>query len=84
MPIKSYLVFPESGKKDVLQQELEQFPQCEVYPSTNEDLLVLVTDTTAKEEENQLLESINGLNFLKHLSMVSGFEDQVTTKSDQQ
>lgn len=79
MPIKSYVVFPMEGSKEELHKELILRPACEVIPSTNKDVLVLITDTKSKDEENALMEDINSIPSLQHLSLVSGFKDQMTS-----
>jgi nitrate reductase NapAB chaperone NapD len=73
MPIISYLVYPQEGKKNELFKNLSFFESCEVIPAENEELLILVTDTKDKIEEEQLLEKIDALENLKMRSMVSGF-----------
>jgi len=74
MPVKSYLVRPHLGKFNELISELSALKGCEITPSTNEDIIVLVTDTLTEEEDILLLSKINNLNSLKMLTMVSGFE----------
>jgi len=75
MPVKSYLVFPNEGKKDNLVDQLRQFDWCEVMPAENKDLLVLVTDTSDENEEEKCLSQLNELNTIKHYTLVSGFEE---------
>ena len=75
MAIKSYLVFPQRGEKEKLQNELEKLHWCEVIPASNEELLVVVAETTSKEDEEQFLSTINGLNNLDHMTLVSGFDE---------
>jgi len=73
MPIKSYLAYPIDGQKTTLVNALHALGNCEVIPSENEDLLVLITDTQTLEEDIKLKESIDALDSLKMLSLVSGF-----------
>ncbi|MCP4882714.1 MAG: hypothetical protein GY908_02895 [Flavobacteriales bacterium] len=74
MPIKSYLVRPHDGKFSELLNELSQFQGCDIIPSTNQEVAVLVTDTQDEIEDNKLLSQINAIESLKMLSMVSGFD----------
>ena len=74
MPVKSYLARPQTGKYKELISELSALKGCEVTPSTNEEIAVLVTDTLHEEEDKLLVAKINTLDSLKMLSMVSGFE----------
>ncbi len=73
MPIKSYLAHPVDGKKETLINALNALGSCEVVPSENEELLILITDTHTLEEDIILKESIDALDSLKMLSLVSGF-----------
>ena len=74
MPVKSYLARPHSGKFNELIVELSALKGCEIIPSTNEEIAVLVTDTLNEEEDIILVSKINTLDNLKILTMVSGFE----------
>lgn len=74
MPVKSYLARPHTGKFDELISELSALKGCEIIPSTNEEIAVLVTDTLHEEEDALLISKINTLDSLKMLTMVSGFE----------
>ena len=74
MPIKSYLAHPHEGKKAVLIDALSNLENCEVIPAENKDLLILVTDTNNRLEEEYLKEKIEAVESLKLLAMVSGFD----------
>ncbi|AUS04046.1 hypothetical protein [Pseudotamlana carrageenivorans] len=73
MPIKSYLAHPHDGKKADLLSALSQIENCDVIPAENNDVLILVTETHTLKEDEQLKETIEGLDSLKLLAMVSGF-----------
>ncbi len=73
MPIKSYLAHPHDGKKAELVDALSQLNACEVLPATNEDILVVVTDTLDDASEEILKEKIDKIDSLKLLALVSGF-----------
>lgn len=74
MPIKSYLARPHEGKFSELLNELSHIKGCDIIPSTNQEVAVLVTDTLNEVEDNKLLSKINAVGSLKMLSMVSGFD----------
>lgn len=83
MPIKSYVAFPRKGEKDLLIKVLENTEHCEVVPSTNKDVLVLVTDTSNDIEEETLQQILENIEEIEHLNLVSGFsEDTSTDKSN--
>lgn len=73
MPIISYLAHPHEGKKEELIKALEGLNECEVIPAQNKDLLVLVTETESKAEEDILKQKLETIDSLKMLSMVSGY-----------
>ena len=67
MPICSYLLTPSRGKSDSVLRELSKFPEVEVYPAENSELMVIVTETTNQIHENDLngrLINIDGINCL--------------------
>lgn len=78
MPIKSYLAHPHEGKKHELVSALSQLEQCEVFPAQNKDILVVVTETENKQEEDILKEKLETIASLKMLAMVSGFHTPKT------
>jgi nitrate reductase NapAB chaperone NapD len=78
MPIKSYLAYPFNGKKDSLVKEIISLEHCEVIPSENEDIIVVVTDTLTIEEDKKLKDTIDALEHLKMISLVSGFNTPKT------
>ncbi len=78
MPIFSYLAYPEQGAKRNLFESLKQLKNCQVMPSGNEELLILVTDTPDDESEEELQKKLNQINTLQCLSMTFGYVDEKT------
>ena len=70
VPIQSYLVYPQVGEKQVLINQLNQFSECEVLESTNEDVVILVTDTQDDKEENLLQENLNAITQISGMALV--------------
>ena len=79
MPIKSYLAHPKKGKREELVHSLSKLEECEVILAENNDLIILVTETSNKSQEDKLKEKLETIESLKLLSMVSGFN---TTKNE--
>lgn len=77
MPIKSYLVFPQSGQKKSLAGALNEMPCCEVIPSENRGVMVLVTDTKDNDQDEKCLNDIKNIKSLEHITLVAGFNDDV-------
>ncbi|GAB1308628.1 hypothetical protein KH5_13110 [Urechidicola sp. KH5] len=73
MPIKSYLAHPYNGKKEELAYALAAIEYCEIIPAKNKEVLILITDTNSEEEEDHLQSSLQKIDSLKLLAMVSGF-----------
>ncbi|MBT3871265.1 MAG: hypothetical protein HOF75_01380 [Flavobacteriaceae bacterium] len=77
MPIKSYLAHPHNGQKETLIQELSALKNCEVIPAENKEVLIVVTDTDSKAEEDIIKEQLEAITSLKLLAMVSGFNTPI-------
>ena len=77
MPIKSYLAHPHDGQKNTLIQELSVIKNCEVIPSENKDVIVVVTETIDESEDKSLSEKIEAIGSLKLLTLVSGFNTPI-------
>ena len=75
MPVFSYLAYPVKGAKKQLLRDLSDLEHCEVIPSENEEILILVTDTPDEEKEKELQEELKGLRSLGSLSMTFGHVD---------
>ena len=76
MPIKSYLAIPKEGQKEQLQKDISQLGDCEVTPSENKNVLVILTETANDKEDKDLFKKLNGLENLQLLTLVSAFSNQ--------
>ena len=72
MPILSYLVLPQSGAMDQLCTDLSAMECCEIIPSDNQEVVVLVTDTPDEETEKTLQKTLKKLPSLQSMSMTFG------------
>lgn len=72
MPILSYLVLPQDGAKDQLCSDLSAMDYCEVIPSDNQEVVVLVTDTPDETSEKELQQALKKVSSLQSLSMTFG------------
>ena len=72
MPILSYLVLPQSGAMDQLCTDLSAMECCEIIPSDNQEVVVLVTDTPDEETEKTLQKTLKQLPSLQSISMTFG------------
>jgi nitrate reductase NapAB chaperone NapD len=75
MPVFSYLAYPAKGAREELLRDLSILEHCEVIPSDNEEILILVTDTPDEEKEKELQEQLKHLRSLESLSMTFGHAD---------
>ncbi len=76
MPVFSYLAYPVQGAKTKLVKELSAIDYCDVTPSENEEILILVTDTPDENEEKKLQHILKQLPTLQSLSMTFGYTDE--------
>lgn len=72
MSIASYLAYPHDGQRDDLVRALRSHPACEVIPSDNAEVLILVTDTDGADQERELEVFLEELAPLQCLAMVYG------------
>ena len=66
MPVCSYLVYPEEGKAASLLNHLNTLPCCEATKADNEDLIILITETDSKQDDEFLQ------NTLKEIPEITG------------
>ena len=76
MPIFSYLAYPVPGAKQQLIDDLAALDFCEVTPSENEEVLILVTDTPDEPTEKKLQQKLEALKSLESLGMTFGHTDE--------
>ncbi len=75
MPIFSFIAYPENSMRDQLIKDLSLMQYCEVKPSDNNDVLILLTDTPDEETNKNLIAQIKELSSLQSLSMTFGHTD---------
>ena len=85
MPIKSYLAYPAPGRAEALAESLAALDGCDVFPSLNEELLILVTDTPDEPAEAWLEAQLQLVPDIHCLALVSGMNpDLVQINSAQE
>jgi nitrate reductase NapAB chaperone NapD len=72
MAICSYLVIPEPGQAASVQARLESLPGCDVVPSLDHEILLLVTDTPDDAADRALRDRIEALDGLQSLVLTFG------------
>ena len=75
MPIKSYLAHAIAGRRDEVAQHLRALASCAVVPATNQDVIVLVTDTPDEAAEEALGRALDRVPGLQCLTLVAGLAD---------
>ncbi len=80
MPIFSYLAIPRSGAKETLCAELSALPYCHVIPATDQDVVVLVTDTPDETGEEALQGKLKELQSLQSLNLTFGYDEKLGRK----
>ncbi len=76
MPVFSYIAYPEQGAKEQLLKDLTDMNYCDVIPSENNEVLILVTDTPDETQEKILQQKIKKLKSLQSLGMTYGHTDE--------
>lgn len=82
MPICSYVVIPERGAADSVEDSLLAIPGCDVARAQNRDVLLLVTDTPSLDEEATLRASIEAMRGIQALLLAFGEIDPETDLAD--
>lgn len=72
MPIFSYLVIPAQGATKRVRERLVGLRGCEVAVAENRDVLILVTDTSGVDEENDLRSRIEEMEDIEALLLTFG------------
>ena len=75
MPVFSYLAYPVQGAKGQLYKDLAAMKYCDVMPSDNVDVLLLVTDTPDEDIEKELKAALGRIESLQSLGMAFGHVD---------
>ncbi|MBB6461935.1 chaperone NapD [Flammeovirga kamogawensis] len=60
-------------KSDMI-KALNGFKNCEVIPSENKDIVVVLLESDSKEIEKEQIQNIQNLPSVNQLSMVSGYQ----------
>jgi len=72
MAVCSYLVFPAVGEREAVHAKLTEMPGCDVVPSTNRDVLLLITDTPGRQEDDRLRRSLEVMPGIEALLFTFG------------
>ncbi len=76
MPICSYIVFPQPGIKEQLARDLDALPGCQSEKAENDDLLLLLTETSSKSEEKALQNRLTEMGDIQCLVLSFGALDE--------
>lgn len=76
MPIFSYIAVAKNGSKQALCDELTSLNYCEIIPSVNDDVIVLITDTPNSSAEEALQKNLKNLQSLQSLSLAFGYDEK--------
>lgn len=82
MPVCSYMVLPEPGEARSLSRRLATLPGCDVTPSRNRNLLLLVTDTPSPEQDRELRSTLEKMEGIHALILTFGEIDPETEEAD--
>jgi len=76
MPIFSYLAIPKEGARESMCNDLAALEFCQLIPSENQDVVVLVTDTPDENTEQRLQKTLKNLPSLQSLSLTFGYDEK--------
>ena len=75
MPIFSFLAYPVDNQKETLIKELSEIPCCEITPSENEDVIIVLLDTPDEQTNAELINTIKNLKSIQSLNMAFGHSE---------
>ncbi len=75
MAIFSYIVTPIPGEKDALASNLSNLQYCQIIPSNNQEVIILVTEAPDQESEALLKEKLKGIKSIESLSLTYGHSE---------
>lgn len=78
MPVCGYVVVAGPGEADATAAALSRIEGCEVVPSENRDVLLLVTDTVSDSEDQDLRRRLEDVPGIQALLMTFGEIDPET------
>ncbi|AZQ63849.1 hypothetical protein EI427_16925 [Flammeovirga pectinis] len=72
--IKSFIAYAAVGQKSDMIKALNNIKNCEVVPSENKDIVVVLLESASKEIEKEQILNIQNIPSVNQLSMVSGYQ----------
>ncbi len=72
MSICSYIVYPAQGKIHELKKKLTALKGCDVIPSKNMDILVLVTESNSETDEKKLQIALKSIKEIQCMALTFG------------
>ncbi len=66
---------PQKGQKTQLLQTINSIAECEVIPSENKNVLVVITETLDDKQDKKLFQQLNSLPELQMLTLVAAFSN---------
>lgn len=73
--IRSFLVHVRPGARELVSMTLGREPGCDIYPSANADLVVVVSEHGTREDEDRFDERLATLEGVAGVALVCGYRD---------
>ena len=80
--IRSFLVHVKPGARALVSATLGREPGCDVYPSENADLVVVVSEHGTRDEEERFDERLASLDGVAGVALVCGYRDDGNTEGE--
>lgn len=72
MAICSYLLTPTPGLEHTVLSTLQEFPEVEVYPADQNNVMIVVTETENDQHQNELDDRIKNIDGIDCLALSFG------------
>ena len=76
MSISSFLIVPDAESKAEVLSDLQEHPCCEVLPSDEQEVFILLVDAEDDQERKQTMDFISQHPHIDNLMMVFGQVDE--------
>lgn len=73
MSVRSFLVHVAPGARELVAQALLERATCDIFPATNRDVLVIVTEHETREAERSFDELLAEIDGVRSMALVSGY-----------
>lgn len=73
MPVKSYLIFPKNNKTEDVIKSLSLMDYCDVFPSDDEKIIILITETDNEQTDEELWKELQSNSAIQQINLIAAY-----------